>query len=115
MNRSDDKRADRVRYPVSLPLLACAALASIAHLRDRCAISFQRGATAMLFDLDRTTHAFDDAQDSHITAVTANDPRDSRQPQLMRKHLTAQFRSRNGNLGALPSTSVVKTCRASLH
>jgi hypothetical protein len=26
--------------------------------------------------------------------VTANDPRDSRQPQLMRKHLTAQSSSR---------------------
>ena len=52
----------------------------------------------MPFDLERT---FDDTPDGGIQTVTANDPHESRQIQLIRKHLAAlavQFRE--GNVGA---------------
>lgn len=67
---------------------------------QRQAVVKERGAAVMPFDLDLTTHTFDDTPDGGIQTVTANDPHDSRQIALIREHLemlATQFRK--GNFG----------------
>jgi hypothetical protein len=48
----------------------------------------ERGAEVMPFDLDATTHVFTKTDDGGIQVVTADDPRDQEQIDLIRDHLT---------------------------
>ena len=48
----------------------------------------ERGAEVMPFDLDATTHVFTKTDDGGIQVVTADDPADQRQIELIREHLT---------------------------
>ena len=75
---------------------ACAAvlllvLASCAEdgdaLAERQAEVAERGAEVMPFDLDATTHTFTDTDDGGIQTVTADDPADADQIELVRAHL----------------------------
>jgi hypothetical protein len=47
----------------------------------------ERGAQVMPFDLDSTTHTFTDTEDGGVQTVTADDPDDDDQIQLIRAHL----------------------------
>lgn len=46
-----------------------------------------RGAEVMPFDLERTTHVFEDEPDGGLQRVVAKDPGDSTQIMLIREHL----------------------------
>lgn len=81
----------RRRYAVA----AVAALATIAvgcsqsdPISDQQAQVAERGAEVMPFDLDATTHRFTKTDDGGIQVVTADDPADQRQIDLIREHLT---------------------------
>ena len=50
----------------------------------------ERGAEVMPFDLDATTHVFTNTDDGGIQVVTADDPADQRQIDLIREHLTEE-------------------------
>lgn len=50
----------------------------------------ERGAEVMPFDLDATTHHFTKTDDGGTQAVTADDPADQRQIDLIRQHLTEE-------------------------
>lgn len=63
-----------------------------------------RGAEVMPFDLERTTHIFDDRPDGGLQQVRADDPADSAQIALIRSHLQEQAaRFQRGDFGA-PAT-----------
>lgn len=49
-----------------------------------------RGAEVMPFDLDATTHVFTNTDDGGTQVVTADDPGDQRQIDLIREHLTEE-------------------------
>jgi hypothetical protein len=75
---------------------ACAAVVVLAlagcgddgdALAERQAEVADRGADVMPFDLDATTHTFTDTDDGGIQTVTADDPADVDQIQLVRDHL----------------------------
>lgn len=56
------------------------------------------GAKVMPFDLTRTTHIFSKTADGGVQTVTANDPKDSAQVELIRGHLRKEGdRFRNGD------------------
>ena len=54
---------------------------------DRQAEVADRGAEVMPFDLDATTHTFDETEDGGVQTVTADDPADAEQVELIRRHL----------------------------
>jgi hypothetical protein len=54
---------------------------------DRQAEVAAKGQQIMPFDLERTTHVFDDRPDGGIQTVIADDPTDSGQISLIRSHL----------------------------
>lgn len=54
---------------------------------ERQAQVAERGADVMPFDLDRTTHVFTDQADGGTQVVTADDPEDAEQIELIREHL----------------------------
>ncbi len=54
---------------------------------QRQAAIAQRGAQVMPFDLEQTTHYFEPTNAGGIQQVTANDPNDQEQIQLVRAHL----------------------------
>jgi hypothetical protein len=54
---------------------------------DRQAEVAERGAEVMPFDLDATTHVFDKTPTGGVQTVTADDPDDARQIDLVRGHL----------------------------
>jgi hypothetical protein len=56
-------------------------------LADRQAEVAERGKEVMPFDLDATTHTFTDTDDGGVQVVTADDPTDERQVELIRGHL----------------------------
>jgi len=56
-------------------------------LADRRAEVAAKGATVMPFDLTRTTHTFDKVATGGVQTVTANDPSDITQLELIRGHL----------------------------
>ena len=56
-------------------------------LADRQAEVAERGADVMPFDLDATTHTFTATDDGGIQTVTADDPADAGQIELVRAHL----------------------------
>lgn len=63
--------------------------------RTRQAAVAVRGTQVMPFDLEQTTHVFQQRADGGIQTVTANDPSDSEQIALIQAHLqeeTAKFR-----------------------
>lgn len=83
----------RGRYAVA----AVAALATIAMgcsqsdpIAEQQAEVAERGAEVMPFDLDATTHSFTKTDDGGIQIVTADDPADQRQIDLIRDHLTEE-------------------------
>jgi hypothetical protein len=57
------------------------------RLADRQAEVAERGREVMPFDLDATTHAFTDTATGGVQLVTADDPADERQIELIRGHL----------------------------
>ena len=61
-----------------------------ASLAERQAEVAERGAQVMPFDLDATTHSFTDADDGGVQTVTADDPEDAAQIDLIREHLKAE-------------------------
>jgi hypothetical protein len=54
---------------------------------DRQAEVAERGATVMPFDLEATTHTFTNTDDGGVQTVTADDPSDVAQIDLIRDHL----------------------------
>ena len=54
---------------------------------DRQAQVAARGAEVMPFDLDATTHVFTNTDDGGVQVVTADDPSDQAQIDLIRRHL----------------------------
>jgi hypothetical protein len=54
---------------------------------DRQAEVAERGREVMPFDLDATTHTFTDTDTGGVQLVTADDPADERQIELVRGHL----------------------------
>ncbi|MGE0304996.1 MAG: hypothetical protein AB7Q27_04485 [Acidimicrobiia bacterium] len=54
---------------------------------ERQAEVAERGATVMPFDLDATTHTFTHADDGGIQTVTADNPSDVAQIDLIRGHM----------------------------
>ena len=54
---------------------------------DRQAEVAERGSEVMPFDLDATTHTFTDTATGGVQRVTADDPADARQIELIRGHL----------------------------
>lgn len=56
-------------------------------LAERRAEVADRGAEVMPFDLDATTHVFDKTGDGGVQTVTADDPSDTGQIELVRRHL----------------------------
>lgn len=77
-----------------IPSCAAALLLAIAScgedgdaLAQRQAEVAERGADVMPFDLDATTHSFTNTDDGGIQTVTADDPAETDQIQLVRAHL----------------------------
>lgn len=65
--------------------------------QDRVA---ERGAEVMPFDLDATTHRFEDREDGLVQTVVADDPDDAEQVGLIREHLVHEAeRFALGDLG----------------
>jgi hypothetical protein len=59
-----------------------------------------RGAQVMPFDLERTTHIFDDLPDGGLQQVVADDPADAEQVALIRGHLQEEAaRFQRGDFG----------------
>lgn len=56
-------------------------------LAERRAEVAERGAQVMPFDLDATTHRFTETEDGGVQTVTADDPDDETQVDLVRDHL----------------------------
>jgi hypothetical protein len=59
-------------------------------LAARQAAVATQGATVMPFDLDQTTHVFEQTVDGGLQTVTADDPQDGEQVRLVREHLSAE-------------------------
>jgi hypothetical protein len=60
---------------------------------DRQAEVAERGAEVMPFDLDATTHRFTKTPDGGVQTVTADDPADQTQIDLIREHLRTERES----------------------
>lgn len=73
----------------ALGLLALVAWALLAQRApaDRQAEVAARGAAVMPFDLERTTHIFEEQPDGGLQQVVADDPADAEQVALIRGHL----------------------------
>lgn len=67
--------------------LAAAGCGGDDALAQRQAEVAQRGAQVMPFDLDATTHIFDESDDGGVQTVVADDPTDMDQIELIRQHL----------------------------
>jgi hypothetical protein len=86
----------------ALGLLTLAAWALVARQAPagRQAEVAARGAEVMPFDLERTTHIFDDLPDGGLQQVVADDPADGAQIALIRAHLQAEAaRFQRGDFG----------------
>lgn len=57
------------------------------HDGDRQQIVAERGSQVMPFDLDATTHRFEPTSDGGVQTVSADDPADGEQIDLIREHL----------------------------
>ena len=83
--------ADRTRRLVVACALLGGAVAACGDdgdaLAERRAEVAERGAQVMPFDLDATTHTFTDTDDGGVQTVTADDPDDAAQIDLIRGHL----------------------------
>ncbi len=89
--------APRRRWPLAVVAMATALVLALVYaitqLGDDDEVAARRaqvkeaGAGVMPFDLDRTTHVFTDLPDGGRQVVTANDPADAVQIQLIRDHL----------------------------
>jgi hypothetical protein len=87
---------------VALVLLALAGWALFAQDRSaqRQAEVAARGAEVMPFDLERTTHSFDDLPDGGLQQVLADDATDTAQIALIRAHLQEEAsRFQRGDFG----------------
>ncbi|HEX7745321.1 MAG TPA: hypothetical protein VF462_08690 [Micromonosporaceae bacterium] len=91
MNRYDRPRVGRYAL-----LAAAAALAMLgagctdagpARDTDRQAEVSERGSAVMPFDLDKTTHLFTKTESGGVQTVTADDPGDSAEADLIQQHL----------------------------
>jgi len=89
--RSDNSRpgAGRLAAIATLALLGagCSGGTTVA---DRQAVVAQRGAQVMPFDLDATTHTFTKTETGGVQLVTADDPEDQAQIDLIRGHLQVE-------------------------
>lgn len=64
---------------------------------DRQAEVAARGAKVMPFDLERTTHVFEERDDGGVQTVVADDPADTAEVEKIRAHLEAEAEEfRNG-------------------
>lgn len=96
MNRTDRIPACRIAALLAVALLAASG-AGCSDTRDeqtqppvstdRQADVAKRGTAVMPFDLERTTHNFTKTDTGGVQTVTADDPGDSRQIDLIRQHL----------------------------
>lgn len=77
----------RVLTVALVAVLALVGCAGDDDLDDRQAHVAARGAEVMPFDLDATTHVFTNTDDGGIQVVTADDPSDQTQIDLIRQHL----------------------------
>jgi hypothetical protein len=75
---------------VGLALVALWPLLAREAVPGRQADVALRGAAVMPFDLERTTHIFDDLPDGGLQQVIADDPADTDQIALIRGHLQAE-------------------------
>ncbi len=67
---------------------------------DRQDVVADRGEEVMPFDLDRTTHRFTPRPDGLVQEVVADDRTDTRQTELVRRHLREEAeRFRRGDFG----------------
>lgn len=73
-------------WPAAL-MLAAAGCGSDDALAQRQAEVAERGAQVMPFDLDATTHIFDETDDGGVQTVVADGPTDMEQVDLIRQHL----------------------------
>jgi len=71
-------------------LAAAVVIGACGDSADRQAEVAERGAEVMPFDLDASTHRFAKTPDGGVQTVTADDPTDETQVQLIRKHLRAE-------------------------
>ncbi|MFG1942654.1 hypothetical protein [Nonomuraea sp. NPDC048826] len=86
-----EKRRSSRRVPLLLAGLAVIAAASAGCApADRQAEVAAKGRQVMPFDLDRTMHRFTKTGTGGLQTVTAKDPADARQVQLIREHLTEE-------------------------
>jgi len=84
-------------HPARLGFAAVLVLAAMAvgcsdsdPMAEQQAQVAERGAEVMPFDLDATTHVFTKTDDGGIQVVTADDPGDQDQIDLIREHLTEE-------------------------
>lgn len=97
--QTDTSTGDRIRRPrrravatgvvVLVALLAAGGwwLAERAALASRQAEVAERGADVMPFSLDATTHRFQPTPDGGVQTVTADEPADGKEVELVRAHL----------------------------
>jgi hypothetical protein len=70
-------------------MTACSSDDDEAHRQHQEEVT-QRGTEVMPFDLDATTHIFDNKPEGVVQRVVADDPQDSTQIRLVRGHLTKE-------------------------
>ena len=80
-------RAGRPAAAIATLALLGAACSGGTTVADRQAEVAQRGAEVMPFDLDATTHTFTKTETGGVQLVTADDPEDRAQIDLIREHL----------------------------
>ena len=85
------RRSGHLALVAAFVLVATAASCSGSEpIAEQQAQVAERGAEVMPFDLDATTHVFTNTDDGGIQVVTADDPADQRQIDLIREHLTEE-------------------------
>jgi hypothetical protein len=80
-------RTDCRRFAVVCATIGLVAVGCGDATAERQAEVAERGAQVMPFDLEATTHTFTETADGGIQVVTADDPLDRTQIQLIREHL----------------------------
>jgi hypothetical protein len=86
-------RSYRARFVLAAALALAAVGAGCSSdesLAEQQAEVADRGAEVMPFDLDATTHVFTKTDRGGVQVVTADDPGDQRQIDLIREHLTEE-------------------------
>ena len=83
-------RRSRVTAGLAVVAVVAAGCTAQPSASDRQATVASRGAQVMPFDLDATTHTFTKTDDGGIQQVTADDPGDDEQVNLIRDHLRAE-------------------------